>query len=73
MSGGRRAARFPSDNSFSVYVFHPPIVITGALLLRGAAWPPVVKFALLTTFGVAASFALSAALFRRIPLLRRIL
>jgi hypothetical protein len=33
-----RVAKFLSDNAFSVYVFHPPLVILGARLLRGVLW-----------------------------------
>ena len=68
-----RLAKFLSDNAFSVYVFHPPIVIMAARMLHGCLCPPVVKFIILTCLGVVASFALSAAVFRRIPLLREIL
>lgn len=68
-----RFAKFLSDNAFSVYVFHPPIVILGARMLHGIEWPPLIKFVMLTTIGVVVSFALSAAVFRRIPLLRAIL
>jgi glucan biosynthesis protein C len=68
-----RFAKFMSDNAFSVYVFHPPIVILGARMLHGVEWPPLIKFAVLTAIGVVVSFALSAAVFRRIPLLRAIL
>jgi surface polysaccharide O-acyltransferase-like enzyme len=66
-------AKFLSDNAFSVYVFHPPIVILAARMLRGCAWPPILKFIILTGTGVAVTFALSAALFRRTPILRNIL
>jgi hypothetical protein len=66
-------AKFLSDNAFSVYVFHPPIVIMSARLLHPCLWLPVVKFIVLTCMGVASSFALSATVFRRIPLLREIL
>jgi glucans biosynthesis protein C len=65
--------RFLSDNAFSVYVFHPPIVIMSALILHGLWWPPLIKFVMLTCMSAAATFALSAAVFRRIPLLRAIL
>lgn len=68
-----RWSKFLSDNAFSVYVFHPPIVILGARMLHGAMWHPILKFAVLTAIAVVASFALSAAVFRRIPLLRNIL
>lgn len=68
-----RLSKFLSDNAFTVYVFHPPIVILGARALHGVDWPPVVKFATLTIVGIIASFTLSAAVFRRIPLVRSIL
>lgn len=68
-----RWRKFLSDNAFSVYVFHPPIVILGARLLHGVSWHPLLKFAALTAWGVAASFTLSATVFRRVPLLRTIL
>ena len=66
-------AKFLSDNAFSVYVFHPPIVILAARILRGCTWLPILKFIILTGMGVAVTFALSAALFRRTPILRNIL
>lgn len=68
-----RLTRFLSDNAFSVYVFHPPIVILAARMLHGFLWPSILEFVLLTAIGVVVSFVLSAALVRRIPLLRNIL
>jgi fucose 4-O-acetylase-like acetyltransferase len=68
-----RWSRFLSANAFAVYVFHPPIVIAGARLLHGLVWHPMAKFGVLTAFAAVVSFALSAAVFRRIPLLGRIL
>jgi surface polysaccharide O-acyltransferase-like enzyme len=61
-----------SEDAFSVYVFHPPIVITVARLLHGLFWYPLVKFVILTCVAAAASFTLSALVFSRIPLLRTI-
>jgi glucans biosynthesis protein C len=66
-------ARFLSQNAFSVYVFHPPIVILAARLMHGLHWPSLVKFVALTFIAAAVTFVLSAMLFRRIPLLRRVL
>ncbi len=68
-----RLSRFMSENAFSVYVFHPPMVILAARLMHGLTWHPLIKFVMLTVIGTAATFALSALLFRRIPVLRRIL
>jgi glucans biosynthesis protein C len=68
-----RLAKFLSENAFSVYVFHPPVVVFTARLMRGLFWPPLIKFVALTWISAAAIFGLSALLFRRIPVLRRIL
>lgn len=68
-----RAAKFLSDNAFSVYVFHPVFVIAGARLMHGLEWNPLGKFAILTLVAVVFSFAAGAAVFRRIPLLDAIL
>lgn len=67
-----RLARFLSANAFSVYVFHPPIVIFAARILHQVSWHPLLKFVILSVVGVVASFTLSAAVFRRIPFLRSI-
>lgn len=66
-------ARFLSENAFSVYVFHPPVVIALARILYGASWHPLVKFVVLTCESTVITFALSAWVFRRIPVLKRIL
>ncbi len=68
-----RLARFLSANAFSVYVFHPPIVILATRALYGIPVDPLIKFLIVTCAGVVFTFVLSALLFRRIPLLRRIL
>ena len=68
-----RWAKFFSDNAFAVYVFHPPILIAITLLMRGLDWLPLVKFVLATAFSIAASYALCAMVFRRIPGLKKIL
>jgi glucans biosynthesis protein C len=68
-----RAARFLSDNAFAVYLFHPPVLIALAVALRSLTAPPLVKAAILTVAAAIATYAVSAVVFRRIPLLRRIL
>jgi glucans biosynthesis protein C len=68
-----RASKFLSENAFSVYVFHPPIVILGARLLHPLAWNPIAKFAALTMLAIVATYALSELAFRRIPFLKAIL
>lgn len=69
----RRLGKFLSDNAFAVYVFHPPIVILSARALRPVVLPSILKFVVLTCMSAMLSFALSAMVFRRIPLLRSIL
>lgn len=68
-----RLARLLSANAFSVYVFHPPIVIACARLLHPMALPSPAMFVILTGFSAVVSFVLSAVILRRIPLLRNIL
>jgi len=65
--------KFLSSNAFSVYVFHPPILIMVARMLHPLHGPAVFKFALLTCLVTVLSFSLSALVFRRIPILREIL
>lgn len=72
VSFGLLGAAFLSDNAFGVYVFHPPIVIAIARLMHRLAWPPLARFALLAAASALVSFAVSALLLRRLPLLRRI-
>jgi len=68
-----RFTRFMSDNYFSVYVFHPPILILVTLALREYAWHPLIKFAIAITFSVPLCFLASHLVLKRIPLLKRIL
>jgi peptidoglycan/LPS O-acetylase OafA/YrhL len=62
-----------SDNSFAVYLFHTPVLIAVTLAMRGFEAPKLVKFLFATLLAVAATFLASAFIFRRVPLLRRIL
>ena len=63
-----RISKFLSDNAFTVYVFHPPILIACAILLHPLAWPALAKAALLTCLAAAGSFAASALILRKSPL-----
>ena len=66
-------ARWLSDNSFSVYMFHPPVLIAITLVLRGLDAPKPVKFLCATLLGVGLTYLASSLVFRRVPLLRRVL
>jgi glucan biosynthesis protein C len=72
-NSGGRFARFMADNDFSVYVFHPPILVLVTLALRGFAWHPLVKFAVAVAIAVPLCFIASTLLLRRIPLMKRVL
>ena len=66
-------ARFFSASAFAVYVFHTPVLITLSRLMSGLPGPLLVKFLGLTLLGIGVTYMLSAALLRRIPLLKNIL
>lgn len=62
-----------SDNSFAVYMFHPPIIVGVALLLSPVALYPIAKWLVLCAICVPLCFAATHFIFRRIPLLKDIL
>jgi fucose 4-O-acetylase-like acetyltransferase len=66
-------AKWLSDNAFSVYLFHTPLLIAVTLSLRGFDAPKLVKFLVATLLGVTITFLASNFIFRRIPVLKRVL
>jgi surface polysaccharide O-acyltransferase-like enzyme len=68
-----KVTRWLSDNCFSVYVFHTPLLIAVTLCLRGFDAPKLVKFLCAAGLGVAVTYLASSLIFRRIPFLKRIL
>ena len=68
-----RLTRWLSENSFAVYLFHPLILLWLTIAFAGLAWPPVLKFLLLSLVCLAVAFPASHYVFRRLPGLRRIL
>jgi fucose 4-O-acetylase-like acetyltransferase len=62
-----------SANSFSVYLFHTPILIAVTLALRSLAAPKPVKFLYATVLGAVFSYLASGFVFRKIPGLKRVL
>ncbi|HVU95573.1 MAG TPA: acyltransferase family protein [Puia sp.] len=69
---GPRAGFF-SANAFAVYVFHPPILIAITRLMSGWQGEALLKFLVATVLSIVATYALSAGVFRRLPLLKNIL
>jgi glucan biosynthesis protein C len=62
-----------SDSSFTVYMFHPPIIVAVALLFSPVAFYPIVKWLLLCAICVPLCFAAAHFVIRRIPLLKDVL
>ena len=65
-----RLTRFLSRNYFSVYVFHPPVIVAGAILARGIAAPPLLKMYVMAVVLVPLCFVISEGL-RQVPFIRR--
>jgi glucans biosynthesis protein C len=66
-------ARLLRANSFGIYVFHAPVLVSIGLLMEPLPLPPECKFLILTITGFAATLLLVHCVARRIPLLKRIL
>lgn len=62
-----------SDSSFTVYMFHAPIIITLSIIMTNITMHPIPKFLAACLFGLPLSFALSYYIIRRIPVLNKIL
>lgn len=65
--------KFMSDNYFSVYVFHPPILILVTLALHDLSWHPLARFVAAAAISVPLCFLASHLVLRRIPLLKEAL
>lgn len=68
-----KVTRWLNDNCFAVYVFHPPVLIAVTLALRGFEAPKLVKFGIASALGTAATYLVCSFVFRRIPVLKRVL
>lgn len=62
-----------SDNSFAVYVFHPPIIIAAAMLLKPVELPIAAKFAIMCVVCLPLCFLASHFIVRKIPLLKKVM
>jgi fucose 4-O-acetylase-like acetyltransferase len=62
-----------SDNTFAVYMFHPPIIVAVTLLLRPVVLFPIIKWLMLCVICVPLCFAATYFIIRRIPLLNKVL
>ena len=62
-----------SRNAFSAYLFHTPLLIAVTLSLRPLLAPPFVKFVVASIIALPLTFLMSEFVFRRLPMLKRIL
>jgi len=62
-----------SDNSFAVYIFHAPIIITMAIVLRSLILPPIMKFFILCVIALPVCFGVTNYILKRVPLLNKMI
>lgn len=62
-----------SDNSFAVYVFHPPIIIAAAMLFAPVQLPIAAKFAIMCIVCLPLCFLAAHFIVRKIPLLKKVM
>ena len=55
------------------YLFHTPLLVAVTLMMQGFIAPKPLKFLLATAIGRVLTFSLSHCVFRRIPVLERVL
>lgn len=68
-----RLVKTLSDNSFAVYMFHPLIIIPITFALTALPADPVIKFLIACILGIPLSFLCANYIFRRIPIINRVL
>jgi len=68
-----RLVKTLSDNSFAVYMFHPLIIIPITFALTALPVDPVIKFLMACILGIPLSFLCTNYIFRRIPIINRVL
>lgn len=67
-----RLFQWLSDNAFTVYIIHPPIVVGISLLMKDFAWPAGLKFLIVALLATICCFAVST-LIRFIPGAKRVI
>jgi putative flippase GtrA len=58
---------------FAVYLFHAPVLVAVTLGMHGFTAPKPVKFLVATVLATVTTYVASCFVFRRIPLLNRVL
>lgn len=72
-AGEPRWTKALTPDAYAVYVVHAPVIVALAWAMRDVPLGPWLKFAVLTSVGAAACFALSHLVLRRSALVRRVL
>lgn len=62
-----------SENAFTVYMFHAPIIIYLSFVLRNWNLPPLIKFAVMCIIDLPTCFIIAHFILRKIPLLKKVL
>jgi peptidoglycan/LPS O-acetylase OafA/YrhL len=68
-----RLSRFLSQNAYTVYIIHAPVIVFTALLFRNVTLDPLLKYALVAPLAVSVTFLTSHTLVRRLPQADRVL
>jgi len=62
-----------SDNVYTVFIIHAPVIIFFTYIIREIHLYPLLKFALVSVFGISLCFPISHFIIRRIPYSKRVL
>ncbi|MBN1761515.1 MAG: acyltransferase family protein [Methanomicrobia archaeon] len=62
-----------SDNAYTVFIIHAPVIVFVSYALRGLPIFPLLKFALVSVLGVSLCFVISHCIVRRIPYSEKVL
>ncbi len=73
VAGSGRVSHLLAENSFSIFTFHAPVLISLSLVLREWAAPLLLKHVVVAPLAFGVTLALSFLVLRRIPGLRTVL
>lgn len=68
-----RLMKIMSNDSFCVYMFHAPVIISVSLLLKPVTMYPIAKFLLAAVMGLPVCFLIAHFVLKKIPLLNKVL
>ncbi|REK74178.1 acyltransferase family protein [Paenibacillus paeoniae] len=67
-----RLSKWLSENAYTVYLIHPPIIVGWTLAFHGIGLPAIVKWIIVSALSVCACFIVASAI-RALPYVRRVL